>query len=494
MIKINLNDCFPEPGHPDVSRGPLPKQALFFQLALNDGLPKYIRYVGGIGSGKTLIGCITVLSWAIQHSGDYLIARQFMPELRDTTYKTFLELCPDELIQDHRVADSIIRIKNAEGGISNILFRALEEPDKLRSLNLNAFYIDEANQVAEEAFILLQGRLRGRSVRKGILTQNSGGHDWSWRWFVKQDMIKNKEVKNLFVNIVAPSTENYHLPDGYVETMLDTWSEDRIKREIYADEDSFEGQVYTEFNQQIHVISPFKIPAHWPKVVGADHGFRNPAAWIWGAIDDDENLYIYREFYQSGWLINEILNGKKDDKTGKRIPELPGTIELCKNEVIDGIYMDPSTKAKRGKQAGSEWDEYLENFPANWSLLPANNAKTAGIDRVKQFLKIDPKLKQPKMFIFNTCVNLINEIQQYRYQELSSSRKGRLAEKEEPVKINDHALDALRYLVMSRPEPNLDDLDYYKQNNVKYTSLEGKLHRDLEQMRSPTPKKDPFGD
>ncbi len=177
MGLINLNLSFPQAE--DGSHGPLPKQREFLNSVLDMQGPKYIRYVGGIGSGKTLIGCITVMSLAILYPGDYLISRQFMPELRTTTYKTFLDVCPTDLIVEHRVADAEIKIRGPNG-VSTIYFRGLDEPDKLRSMNLNAAYIDEANQTTEQAFLLLQGRLRGKYVRKIFITQNSGGHDWSW--------------------------------------------------------------------------------------------------------------------------------------------------------------------------------------------------------------------------------------------------------------------------------------------------------------------------
>jgi phage terminase large subunit len=495
---IDLNSCFPAPLDPETPQGPLPKQQQFLNLALAPDIPKYIRYVGGIGSGKSLIGCITVLSWAVQYPGTYLISRQFMPELRDTTYKTFLEVCPKELIVKHHIAESTITIKS-NGGLAVILFRGLEEPDKLRSLNLNAFYIDEANQVKEHAFTLLQGRLRGRYVRKGIITQNSGGHDWSWRWFVKKDLFKTKLAMSQFVNISAPSTENVHLPPDYVSTILDTWTPERIQREIYANEDSFEGMVYHEFRYDIHVIQPFRLDENWTRTIGADHGYRNPACWIWGAVDGDENIYIYKEFYEREWVIDEICNGKIDKLTGERIPDKPGIYQLLGGKIPEGAWMDPSTKREEGQGKGgsakseSIWDLYLKALPDDFPLLPANRKKKAGIDRVKQYMKVNPHTKRPKLFIFNTCTHLIDEISRYRYAEIPLSRVGTVAEKEEPMKIDDHACDALRYLIMSRPEPYVSPEDWYKERKVDYNSLEGRLHRDLEAIRKPRVA-DPFED
>ena len=445
-MQLNLNSCFPI--GMDGKQGPLPKQLEFFNEAIKQDGAKFIAYVGGVGSGKSLIGCITTLAQAVMYGGEYLIARQFMPELRQTTYKTFLEICPPELILEHKIADATLTIKSAAGKPALILFRQLEDPDKLRSLNLSGFYVDEANQISEEAFLLLQGRLRNhKGLRKGILTTNPKGHDYIFNYFVKQDMFKEfPDMRKQFYLIKAPSTENIHLPEGYIQNMLATYSKERVQREVMGSFDSFEGQVYSEFRRDAHVIKPFKIPDNWIRIVGIDHGYRNPSAWIWAAIDPDGVVFVYREFYESGWLVSEIVKG--NNRENKR-----GVFQLMQGEKIDVAAIDPSVRNRSGVKGESILDEYMEHVPNDFPLIMANNKKELGIDRVKRYLKLDTKIGKPMMYIFDNCTNLIEEMVKYRYEELSLSSVGKKAEKEEPRKIDDHALDALRYLIMTRPEP-----------------------------------------
>lgn len=483
-MKINLNNCFPLSESTN-TRGPLPKQAEFMQSVLSPGGAKYILYAGGIGSGKTMIGCITMLSLAVMYPGDYLICRQFAPELKITTLKQFLEICPPELIDEYRVADGIVRIKATGGKVSNIIFRQLEEPDKLRSLNLSGFYIDESSQVSEAAFMLLQGRLRGPGLRKGFLTTNPNGHDWQYSWFVKQDMFTDENAKHQFKLIKAPSTENIHLPEGYVSSMMMTWSPERIKREIEGSFDAFEGMVYHEFRRDVHIIQPFVVPKEWTRIIGADHGYRNPTAWVWGAVDYDENIYIYKEFYEKEWIIEEICKGNK--KLNK-----PGVIQMCKGEKIDQVRIDPSVRAVKSQSGMSDWDVYKDNLPSDFPLMLANNDKTVGIDRIKSFLKINPKTNKPRLFIFDNCTNLIDELSKYRYKDLRHNQVGKSNEKEEPMKVDDHAADALRYLIMSRPAPPSPKDEVWQR--VKYNSLTGALIRDIAEKKRPTNAKDPWGD
>lgn len=419
-----------------------------------------------------MIGCISMLHMAVLRPGDYLIARQFMPELKDTTYKTFLEICPPELIAEVRVADMIVRVHNVAGGKSTIFFRGLEEPDKLRSMNLNAWYIDEANQVTETAFLLLQGRLRGKYWRKGFITQNPGGHDWAWAWFSSKNRISDERVKRLFLNIRAPSLENVHLPDGYIDTMLATWSSDRIKREIMGDEDSFEGMIYSEFDRSIHVIKPFRIPDDWTRRIGMDDGYRNEAAWIYGAIDEEGDLYVYREYYKKGRTVDEICKDNKAMWTA--------------GEKFEQAKMD--TAAKQVKNGKNNWDTYLENLPSTFPMSEANKSVATGIDRVKQYLKPDSRGK-PRLYIFDTCENLLDEIAQYKWAERPVGQQGKANEKEEPHKFHDHAMDALRYLVMTLPEPAPKAVDRTKDMN----QVQRAVFQELQELKRPRSGHDPFG-
>lgn len=475
------------PAGKDGKRGFLPKQQEFYNRMMDPrpDAPKFGAYIGGIGSGKSVIGCAAIRDMAIRESGDYLVCRQFMPELKMTTWKTLIDMIPPELIIEHRIADSMLKVK-AMNGVSNIYARPLEDWNKMRSLNLNAFLIDEANQVTEEAFLLLQGRLRGRAWRKGLLVSNPNGHDWCYRLFYAKNEVKSDWAKNQFFLVRAPSTENFHLSEDYLKVIMETWSEERIDREIRGSFDAFEGSVYSEFRRDIHVIKPFKIPDHWPRFIGIDHGLRNPSAWVWIAVGPDGELYAYREFYKAEWLIEEIITGKK--YVGGAMD--PGTLALMRGEKIEQAVIDPSVNARKGSRGETHWDEYLLHLPGDFPLYLGNNKVELGIDRVKNYLKIDALSQKPLLYFFDTCTNLLEEISQYRYPDLKPTQEGKRPENEKPVKCNDHALDALRYVVMLMPDPAKEKID--KLESVKYNSLEYRLIKDLERFSAPKPK-DPFG-
>ena len=97
-------------------------------------------------------------------------------------------------------------------------------------------------------------------------------------------------------------------------------------------------------------------------------------------------------------------------------------------------------------------DRYLRE---GVNVLPANvgnlTDKLAGIEIVKSYLRVDPdhkhpitgELGAPRLYILEECEALQFEFPAYEYHERAEGKKENL--KEEPVKYNDHAMDAIRY-------------------------------------------------
>ena len=475
------------PADDNGNHSPLPKQKQFFDLAFDPKGPKCLGYYGGVGSGKSVVLCGTLLSQGIVYGGEYVISRQFMPELRRTTMKTFLEMIPPELLIEHRVADAEIRVKSNTGKPAVFYFVGLDEPNKLLSLNLSGAGIDEASEVSEESFLLLLNRLRNKQgLRKLFIVGNPRGHNWVYRRFIQKIDLKNPESFHL---IQAPTTENTHLPLGYVQGMLDTYSPERIKRDVYGSFDSFEGMVYHEFERYKHVVRPFRIPKEWERHIRIDHGYRNPAAILFFAVSPDGEVYVYHEIYQREWLISELIKGDKKSNKYGLLSYIKGS------ESFKTAKIDPSTKARRGTTGESDYDEYRRHWPEQLPPLQmAKNDVQVGIDRIKTYLKINPKNNKPMLYVFDTCVNLLEEISTYRYPELRPSEQGTKAEKENPLKVDDHALDALRYMIIDLPEPYRKEIDELERRK-KYSKTELQFQDEIKALKSPDKNKnDPWGD
>ena len=105
--------------------------------------------------------------------------------------------------------------------------------------------------------------------------------------------------------------------DGEYEAMLLSLPEVERKRLLSGDWDVAEGAAFREFSRQIHVIDPVEIPYNWVRVRACDYGYSAPSCVLWGALDWDDNIWIYRELYVKGHtgeqLADLILQMEADD-------------------------------------------------------------------------------------------------------------------------------------------------------------------------------------
>ncbi len=165
---------------------------------------------------------------------------------------------------------------------------------------------------------------------------------------------------------------------------------------------------------------------HWVRVKGIDYGYAAESAVVWGAVDPtDETLIIYRELYQKG-LTGEDL--------ATRIFEFEKEDRLSVSGVLDGAAW-----ARTGA-TGPTVGEVLTR--AGHKLRRADKNRIQGKIQIHERLKLNDK-GRPKLQIFKSCPNLIREIQSI---PIDPSRP-----EDVDTKASDHAYDALRYLVMSRP-------------------------------------------
>jgi hypothetical protein len=199
------------------------------------------------------------------------------------------------------------------------------------------------------------------------------------------------------------------------------------------------------FNDNIHVIKPFPIPKEWEHGIAVDHGYRNPTAAVFVAVDFDGNLYVYDEYYNAGNLVSyhadQIRRKWLGPPPNERKIFVPGMDVFSEQKKWENtpieVIIDPTTRNKNPINGQSVQAEYAEN---NFICINGNNEVLAGINRVGEYLQNN------RLFVFSTCTNLIEEIHGYKWDD-----KGAEEGKEKPVKIRDHLVDSIRYFCASRP-------------------------------------------
>jgi len=332
---------------------------------------------------------------------DGMVIAPTYPMLRDVVQRTFIEWA-DKLEIRYTFLKSEEKVE-ISGAV--VLFRSADQPDRLRGPNLNWAYLDEAALMSERTWKVVLGRLRIGSPSAWVTT-TPAGYNWVWKnWVDRAD--------KAYDLIKATSPENTFLPPGYVADLRANYTGEFAAQEIEGDFVAFEGLVYPEFLREVHVAE--KVMAEgWGRCRSIDFGYTNPFVCLWGAVDEDGRLHIYDEHYRAKTLIKEHAEAIKRRS---------------------GTY--------RFTVADHDAQDNAEMGAAGISTRIAQKDVIRGIQKLKARLAVQAD-GRPRLTIGPKCTNLLREFGSYRWNETKEGRN----DKEEPLKEHDHAMDALRYMVM----------------------------------------------
>lgn len=306
---------------------------------------------------------------------------------------------------------------------SEILFFHLDEPGPLGSLDISYFWIDEAhepdgNAVPEETFQMLTARLRHPvGPWRGFVTSNSGGKNWVWKRFF------DKPAREYIGWSVPTSANEKYLPPGYVDELMRNNPETWVKRFLEASFEAFEGQIFVDFDENIHTYreGEVELSPYWDYGVGFDFGVTAPTAAIYGTVDRDGNIYIYDEDYEAD-------------------ADIPKFAARIRRRGFDSVCADPST-VNKGPNKKSPQDLYNEEHVY---LIPAPNDVDFFLSLLIKLLRARNLDGSPKIRINrDNCPNLIEQIKMAAWDPKCLTNKTL----DKMKKVADHALDALKYFL-----------------------------------------------
>lgn len=270
----------------------LPGQREFFEIPHNFKTDVAL-YQGGYGSGKTWSGSLLGILLALRYPGIMgLVGAQTLRLLIDTTLKQYFKHLDMMGIQySYLKGENKIIFENG----SEILFRHLEEDDKLKSLNLGFVEIEEMSDIPYATFLMLLGRLRQeqeptwKNFRYRLFGHTNPELSRGW---IYENFARNP--KSNYRRILAPTTQNIYLPKGYIETMKESYNEDYFRMYVLGEDiDCSQGLLTKHFNRDVQLREDIKIDAKNPIHITCDFNI-DPMCW-YICQHNNGNVYVLRE-------------------------------------------------------------------------------------------------------------------------------------------------------------------------------------------------------
>ena len=410
------------------------------QLAFHKCLKRNRWVFGGNRSGKTECGAVEAVWWARgihpyrKNRGaveGWVVSLSYEVQ-RDVAQSKFLSYLNPDWIQDivmssgrkesaeYGIIDYIL-IKNVSGGISKISFKSCDQGrEKFQGTSLDFVWFDEEPplDIYQECRMRVLDRkgeiwgtmtpLKGLTWVYDLIYLNSGGDEEIWCSHMEW-------------------ADNPFLDPDEVAALTASMDEETLNSRRYGKFSAAEGLVYKEFDPSRHVLEqPFDVPFEWQDTMSIDPGLNNPLACLFFAVDHDGVIYVVGEWYEAGRDIDyhakmisdtaDFLNWHRDSK---------GRLEAL---------IDSAATQKTLASTKSVADLFFERgIVVNTRV---DKDVFSGIARVKSYFATD------RIKIFPCCRNLIRELKSYWW-----------GNGDRPIKKDDHALDALRYYVMTKPEP-----------------------------------------
>jgi len=237
-------DRIPEdelPNKPPTYRS-LPSQEAFHSCD-----SRFKGFSGPIGSGKSQALCFEAIRLSYLNQGRLgLIGAPTYPMLRDATQATLFELLETlEIPYEYNKAENLLTLRHNR---SRMIFRPVDDFDRLRGTNLAWFGLDELTYSPEGAWLRLEGRLRDPQAARlcGFAVWTPKGYDWVYQKFIA-DPVKGYSA------IIARPNENRFLlekvPDFY-ERLRNSYDENFYLQEALGQYLSQQGGlVYSAFSR-----------------------------------------------------------------------------------------------------------------------------------------------------------------------------------------------------------------------------------------------------
>ena len=378
-----------------------------------------------------------------------LICRKTATSLGSTALVTFREFVAKEALDSGEMkfygGSQQEAASYRYGNGSTIVIGGMDKATRIMSSEYDAIYVQEATELVEDDWEALTTRLRNGKVSfQQLMADCNPGPPGHW--------LNQRCKRGACQMILCQHEDNPRLWDGaewtgegqaYIARLeaLTGVRYQRLRRGIWA---AAEGLVYETFDPAIHFHKPIGHPPDdWARYLSVDFGYRNPFTCQWWAEDHDGRLYLYKELYMTGRLVEDHAQTILKHMRTQHGPEPEPVAIICDTDAEDRATLE----RKLGR-----------------STVPAHKTVSEGIQAVAERLRIQPDGK-PRLYICRDALIerdpvlddarkpccAADEVLEYiwdpqQFQSHTNVRSGNTV-RESPLKQNDHAMDAMRYMV-----------------------------------------------
>lgn len=446
-------------------------------------------YGGGFANGKTSASCIKALMLAKEYPGSNgLIARSTYPKLEDTIKKELLKWCPKHWIKSKTDKPNNITFEN--GSVIN--FRYVSQQGKgtesttsnLLSATYDWIIVDQIEdpEFVHKDFLDLMGRLRGMARRDPSLpydpTMPESGPRWliitanptrNWVYTelikpvhdyyqgrVNEKLVKDDDGKPLIEIFEGSTYENAsNLEPDFIKGLESTYTGQMRERFLLGKWGAFEGLVYPDFNEDMHVINEDRVFEYFHRLRGMgvtvqflqgyDYGISSPSCYLLSFVDTRGNIIICDGYYETTASIpSQAQNILRIQERWGVPPRTP-------------IYADPQifrkTMASRTLVGQSVSEMFAEDGVA--TMVRGNNDIQNGIVKVTSYLAlIDHHLHpihsispSPRLYTTSKLEQGYREFSTYRWKKDTAGD-----ETDKPIDKDDHFVDTVKYMLSHEPK------------------------------------------
>lgn len=394
--------------------------------------------VGPAGTGKSRANLEKMNIVASKYANARLLmVRKTLKSLRQSAMVTFENaVLPQDTPVYFHGGDYEYRYPNG----SVLVCGGMDKASKIMSTDYDVIYVMEATELTEDDWEQLTTRCRyGKVPYQQVIADCNPDSPYHW--------LKRRIDKGMTLGLTSLHHDNPILWDDIKQewtergkaymTILDRLTGVRKQRLRFGQWAAAEGMVYDAWDRAVNLIDRFPVPRNWQRFLSIDFGYTHPFVCQWWAMDPDGRLYMYRELYGTGKLVEDWA---------RLIKHIHAQAEDPPAKVITDH--DAEDRATLERHLGVDTIPAVKSVSAGIQAVNARLRK-AGDGKARLYIVRDA-LVQSNLFqrdqeldARKLPASTIEEIEGYVW---AKNRDGSWR-KDQPVKEGDHGMDAMRYCV-----------------------------------------------